>query len=682
MQHPLCDKADELGDGSVPGGVIDIVAGSFSLHFEWGEDAKLKQNSSPAYPQWGDGWVFEPALQAVHSDGNTSTDLRVIGTQSEGTTTRISLKDSEYEFFVDLFFRTFEDEEVIESWVEVRHEESQFVTLQSIASAAMQLEAGDFHLTQFSGDWANEANMVTEALRPGIKILDSKLAVRSHQFCAPWFLLSNGPLDEDHGWALAGSLSWSGSFRFSFEQLPSGNLSLVCGLNPFASVIRLEAGKSFTTPKMVWACSSSGTGDLCRKLHRFVRREVLRDGDRLRSILLNNWEATYFDFDEAKLFSLFKGAQDLGVDLFLLDDGWFGNKFPRNDDTQGLGDWQTNVTKLPNGMSHIAEEAHDHSLRFGLWFEPEMVSPGSELFERHPDWVIRQPHRELELQRHQLTLDLSNPDVQDFCFSLIDDVLRAAPGISYIKWDCNRYLTQPGSQFLARDLQTHLPTAYTHGLYKVMERLRIEHPNVEVMMCSGGGGRVDYAALSFAHELWPSDMTDPVRRIFIQWGFSHFIPAIACASHVTTWGERPLKFAFDVAMSGRLGLDLDIDKLSAEDRGFCRQAIKAYRGIRETVQFGDLYRLESPYAGPRASVLYRNGDQVVAFVFASQGAPAGNLRLKGLDPNALYRVTEINLPDGDSDLGAYSGQELMSAGMPWPEMGILTSSVLVLHPES
>jgi alpha-galactosidase len=664
-----------------PGGTAEITSGRFTLRYDWGEDGKIKQNSGSAYPQWGDGWVFEPALFAVHFDGNTSTDLRVVSTHTQEQFTRISLKDSAYDFYVDLVFHSISEHNIIETWVEIQHKEPKPITIQSVASAAIQIENGDYYLTQFSGDWANEANMVSEPLRNGIKILDSKLAVRAHQFCAPWFILSEGPLSEDSGTVIAGSLAWSGSFRFSFERLPNGKISTICGINPFASAFQLEPGEQFTTPKMVLAGSDCGAGEISRNLHRYVRQSVVRDGNKPRSILLNNWEATFFSFDEPKLLSLFKGAQDMGIDLFLLDDGWFGNKYPRNDDTQGLGDWQTNTEKLPNGINYLADIALAHSLRFGLWLEPEMVNPGSELFEQHPDWVIRQPNRELELQRNQLALDLSNPEVQQFTYSVLDNVLRAAPNISYIKWDCNRYVTQAGSQYLPQDQQTLLPITYTQGLYKVMERLKAEHPTVEVMMCSGGGGRVDYGSLKFAHELWPSDMTDPVRRIFIQWGFSHFIPAIACASHVTSWGERPLKFAFDVAMSCRLGLDLDIDKLSAEERLFCRRAIATYRKFQDTVQFGDLYRLESPYEEPRASILYRKGSQMVAFAFSTEGAPESNLKFKGLEPETSYELTETNLPDGEKVLGIFSGQLLMSSGYPMPKMAPLSSSVILLNPE-
>lgn len=667
---------------------VSVSAGSFVLRLEVDERNRLIQRQiggfetdSLAFPAAGDGWVYEPALNVVHADGNTSTDLQVTGVETENGITKVSLKDPQYDFHLDLFFRPLPEYEAIETWTAVHHGEEGEVRLEAIASSTLDLGDGDIHLTQFCGDWADEANMVTERITPGVKVLDSKLGVRAHQFRAPWFLLSKGPLQEDTQEVVAGSLAWSGSFRFSFERLPKGSVRAIAGINPFGSTYHLKPGETFETPKMVWAWSDQGAGDVTRRLHRYVRQEVLRNGDRPRPILLNNWEATYFSFDEAKVISLFEGARDLGMELFLLDDGWFGEQYPRNDDTQGLGDWEPNSKKLPNGISPLTTAAKEKGLRFGLWFEPEMVNPRSSLFEAHPEWVIGQPKREMEVQRNQMALDLSNPEVCEFAFQVLNKTLTENPGISYVKWDCNRYLTQPGSRYLSTERQSHLQIDYVRGLYEVMERLRKAHPDVEVMMCSGGGGRVDYGALRFAHELWPSDMTDPVKRIFIQWGFSYFIPALATAAHVTRWNERPIKFAFDVAMSGRLGMDIDVDKLSEADREFSKRAIQTYKEIRDVVQFGDLYRLESPYEGPRAALSYVLGDRAVVFVYASEGAKAGPLRPRGLDPGRQYRVRELNRLDGDHELGCNSGERLMSAGIPLQEMLSFGSHIFELVAE-
>ncbi|RYG35159.1 melibiase [bacterium] len=634
-----------------------------------------------AYPAAGDGWIFEPALQVRHADGNTSTDLRVVKTSTTGDLTRVEMKDPEYPFFVDLFFRTYPNEDVIEAWTEVRHTERGPVTLDKFASSAPDFGTGEHWLTQFHGNWAAEANVAEEKLSFGTKTLDTKLGVRAHQFLAPWFILAKGgPAKEDSGEVFGGSLAWSGNFAFDFEVDPMGRLRATTGVSPYASAYRLKPGERFATPKMVWAWSGHGKGELSRKLHRWTRKNVLRDGDQPRAILLNNWEATYFDFDEKKIVSLFDGAKSLGMELFLLDDGWFGKKYPRDGDTQGLGDWIPDPKKLPNGIRPLTTAAKERGLRFGIWVEPEMVNPKSELFEKHPDWAIQQPKRPLDLQRNQLVLDMTNPKVKEFAFQSVDKMLRENPGISYIKWDCNRYLTQPGSPFLGPDGQSNLWVDYVRALYDVFDRLAKAHPHVEIMMCSGGGGRVDYGAMAYAHELWPSDMTDPARRIFIQWGYSHFFPPISVSNHVTLAGDHGMKFAFDVAMSGRLGMDVDVDKLSPAQRADAARAIAAYKDVRPLVHLGDQYRLESPYDGPRSALMNVGGDRAVVFVYALKDTPAASLKLKGLDPAKRYSVREINLPEGAPGLaGTFEGRALLDEGLALPAYKPFNSGVFELR---
>lgn len=630
-----------------------------------------------AIPTSGDGWVFEPALRVVHADGNTSTDLIVEEIFEEGPLTRFDLKDPAYPFHLQLFVRSVFELDTFEIWSVIRHEEASSVVLEAFASSSLDLGADEFWLTQFSGDWANEANMTAERLTSGIKILDSKLGVRAHQFTSPWFLISkDGWPKEDEGVVFAGTLAWAGSFRFSFEVLPNRRLRTLCGINPFGSAYRLAPNVLFETPKMVWTYSDRGTGELSRNLHKYVRQDVLRDGDRPRSILLNNWEATYFSFDEAKIVSLFAGAKDLGIELFLLDDGWFGSRYPRDDDSQGLGDWEPDLKKLPNGLQALTKEAGERSLKFGIWLEPEMVNPRSALFEAHPEWLIRQPQREMDLQRNQMVLDLTNPEVRAFAYGVLAQVLRENPDIAYVKWDCNRYLTQPGSSYLGPQNQSHLQIEYVRGLYEIMGRLSNEHPDVQIMMCSGGGGRVDFGSMSYAHELWPSDMTDPARRVFIQWGFSHFYPAIAMASHVTRSGDRPLKFAFDVAMSGRMGLDIDLAQLSELERPLAAVAIDTYKQIRDIVQLGDQYRLESPYLGSRSSLMFTYEDHAVVFTYSLGDSLAMPLQLKGLDADRQYRLKVIN-PECGSE-SALSGATLCEQGLPMPAMGPFESAVYLL----
>ncbi|RYG26069.1 melibiase [bacterium] len=653
---------------------VDDAGRLFQRSF--GASEVVEEQGAQAFPATGDGWTFEPALRVTHADGNTSTDLRFVKESREGDVTRIELKDPEYPFHVDLLFRTFADD-VLEAWTEVRHEEKGEITLEGFASSAPEFGKGDFWLTQFHGEWADEMNMAEEKLSYGLKVLDSKLGVRAQQYRSPYFLLSKGgPAKEDSGEVFAGSLAWSGNFQFAFEKDPWNRLRAICGMNPFASAYHLKPGVRFETPKMVWGWSANGTGELSRKMQRYVRERVIRDGNEPRAILLNNWEATYFSFDEKKIVSLFDGAKELGMELFLLDDGWFGKKYPRDNDTQGLGDWTPDPKKLPNGIGALTSAAKARGLRFGIWLEPEMVNPKSELFEKHPDWLIRQPKREMELSRNQMVLDLTNPEVEKYVYGLIDRTLRESPDISYIKWDCNRFVTQPGSPYLPKDRQSHLWIEYVRALYRIMDRVAKEHPKVEIMMCSGGGARTDYGAMRYAQEFWPSDRTDPARRVFIQWGYSFFHPAMAVSAHVTDMGGRPIKFAFDVAMSGRLGMDMDVDKLSAEDRAFSKRAIETYKTLREVVQLGEQYRLESPYVGPRSALMYVHGNRAVAFAYSLGDASAAPLKLKGLDPAKSYRVREINLPEGKKGLETtLTGAALMRDGLPLPKYGQYGSGV-------
>ena len=485
---------------------------SLALEFQVGEDGRLYQRPldaglkqaklarvDEAYPQAGDGYIWEPAIQVVHADGNTSTALVYDGLErtvesADRELVQVKLRDPAYPLEVKLNFRVHRERDVVEQWTDIQHHETNVVKLERMASTSLLLMPSNVELTHFYGDWANEMNPVTEKITPGIKVLDSKIGVRAHQFRNPSFLLSlGGPATEDSGQVLAGSLAWSGSFQCAFDHT-GDRVRVLCGVNPFASTYHLEPGKAFVTPVMIWVWSSAGIGEMSRKLHGWAREYGFRDGHEPRSVLLNNWEATGFDFDFKRIAGLFAPAKQLGVELFLLDDGWFGNKYPRVNDHAGLGDWEPNRKRLPQGLAPLAEEAKKAGLSFGIWIEPEMVNPKSELFDRHPDWAIRQPKRELELQRNQLTLDLTRAEVQEFEWKVIQDTL-GVPGIAYCKWDCNRYLTQPGSSGLAPERQSHLWIDYVQALYALMDRTAKAYPKTELMLCSGGGGRVDYGAL-------------------------------------------------------------------------------------------------------------------------------------------------------------------------------------------
>jgi alpha-galactosidase len=659
---------------------------SFAVSFQAGDDGRLYQHPIGAddadgklqrddefYPQAGDGYVWEPALQVIHADGNTSTALVYNGlTQTNESAdialTRIQLHDPAYPFEVTLCFRTHHDEDVIEEWTEIRHHESGPVTLQRMASTSLLLTT-NVYLTHFFGDWGKEMLApITEQLTPGIKVLDSKLGVRAGQFQNPSFILAlNGKATETNGEVLAGSLAWSGSFQCEFDDNNEG-IRALCGVNPFASAYHLKPGEIFTTPKMIWVWSANGLGEMSRKLHSWARDFGMRDGHKTRAVLLNNWEATGFNFDFNRIVGLYDPANALGVELFLLDDGWFGNKYPRVNDHAGLGDWQPNRSRLPDGLAPLASEAVKRGLRFGIWTEPEMVNPNSELFHEHPDWVIRQPKRELELQRNQLVLDLTRPAVQKFEWNTIRSIL-SVPDISYAKWDCNRYLTQPGSSYLAPDRQSELWIDYVHALYALMGRTAKAFPDTELMLCSGGGGRVDYGALKYFDEFWPSDNTDPVARVLMQWDYSYFFPPMAIASHVTLSGNRPMHFACSVAMSACLGMDLDLTRLPAQDKATLTGAITAYKKIRDVIATGDLYRLEDPHQGYRGALDFVSPDRsrAVVFAFQLQDGQIAPVYPQGLDRARRYTIHELNPAPGRAAMAqegqTLTGEQLMRDGI-------------------
>ncbi|WP_245747693.1 alpha-galactosidase [Parapedobacter koreensis] len=631
---------------------------------------------SSAYTPSGSRNLVEPAITVTHADGNKSLDLRYVSHELEQVGEGISLlkillKDPAYPFEVRLFYKAYFNDDVVEQWSEIRHEEQGTVTLHKFASANLHLKAGEYWLRQYFGDWAREMQPEEEKLTHGIKVLDSKLGTRANLFQPPIFMVSlDRPATEREGEVLLGSLQWSGNFRTDLELDPQNNLRIISGINNYASDYSLEAGEVFATPVFMYTFSAEGKGLASRNLHNWARNHKLLDGNGQRLTLLNNWEATYFDFNEDKLKALLKDTKKLGVDLFLLDDGWFANKYPRNGDTAGLGDWAENRTKLPNGIGTLVKEASANGVKFGIWIEPEMVNPKSELYETHPDWVIKQPKRDEYYFRNQLVLDLSNPEVQDFVFGVVDDLFTKNPDLAYIKWDCNAVIYNAYSAHL--DNQSHLYIEYVRGLYKVLERVRAKYPTVPLMLCSGGGGRVDYAALQYFTEYWPSDNTDPMERIFIQWENSYFYPAIASANHVTDWGKQPIKFRTDVAMMGKLGFDIVIDHLNDSDLKFCQNAVQTYNGIKGIVWHGDQYRLTHPRESSVASMLFVDKEKAAGVLFnylVNNRYDEGShlpIKLAGLDPARNYRISELNLYPGTSSPihseQVYSGDFLMKIG--------------------
>lgn len=643
-----------------------------------------------AYTPSGSRNLLEPAITVTHADGNNSLDLRYVSHEVKKVSDDVSLlsivlKDPVYDFQVTLFYKSYFKDDVMEQWTVIKHREKGNVTLQKFASANLYLKAGSFWLNQYHGDWAKEMQPEESRITHGIKTLDTKLGTRANLFQPSVFMVSmDKPATEDEGTVLYGALEYSGNFRTDLELDFQNNLKIISGINNYASAYSLKPNEEFTTPAFLYTLSGTGKGTASRNMQRWARDYKLLDGNGNRLTLLNNWESTFFDFNENKLAELLKDTKQLGVDLFLLDDGWFANKYPRNDDHTGLGDWQENKSKLPNGISSLIKESDKNGVKFGIWLEPEMVSPKSELYERHPDWVIKQPKREEYYYRNQLVLDLSNPAVQDFVYGIVDGLFTKNPAVAYIKWDCNAVIYNAYSAHLKN--QSHFYIEYMRGLYKVLERIRAKYPKVPMMLCSGGGGRVDYAALQYFTEFWPSDNTDPIERIFIQWEYSYFYPAVSSSNHVTDWGKEPVKFRTDVAMMGKLGFDIVVSRLSPADLQFCQSAIKTYDAFKAVIWKGDQYRLANPREGDIASVLYLNQEKSSGLVFnylVNNRYDTGSnlpILLKGLDPVKKYRLEEVNLyPGVKSTLAAgktYSGDFLMKVGFN-PEVNARRTSVVV-----
>lgn len=640
---------------------------------------QVKDAGHPAYATFGTDNLFEPAIRMTHNDGNPSLELKYVSHQTEKpeaniTITNILLRDPEYPVEVTLHLKAYSDEDVIEQWVEIVQKETKPVTVYNYASSMLNFDANKYWLTQFHGDWAEEMKMQENELTSGIKILDTKLGTRAHMYQTPVFFLSlNKKSDENSGELIAGTLGWSGNFQFLFEVDEKGSLRIISGINPFASEYLLQPGKPFKTPSFIFTYSNHGKGVASRNLHHWATNYGIMDGNKPRLTLLNNWETTYFDFNEPKLTGLLDDTKKMGLDLFLLDDGWFANKYPRNDDRAGLGDWQENKIKLPDGLGYLVKEAGSKGVKFGIWIEPEMVNPKSELYEKHPDWILKLPNRPENYYRNQLVLDLTNPKVQEFVYNIVDEMLTKYPGIAFIKWDCNRMMTNAYSVNL-KDKQSHLYIDYVNNLYSILDRLRQKYPHFPMMLCSGGGGRVDYGALRYFTEFWASDDTDPLERVYIQWGYSYFFPSFAVCNHITSWGKQSLKFKTDVAMMGKMGYDIQVNGLTESELKFSQNAIAEYKRLSDVIWHGDLYRLISPYEENRAVLMYVNSAKSKAVVFgytlnSRYNETFNQVRLQGLDPLKTYKIREINIADekrrnSQSETGkSFTGDYLMKVGL-------------------
>lgn len=656
---------------------------------------------SESYPAFGIHSYNDKAMQVTHVDGNMSLEMVVESVKQyevpEAEMTEILLKDKVYPFFIKQCYKAYKNSDVIGTWIEITNQEKKPVTMYKFASAFVPIRRGDNWLTHLHGTWGAENMLQEEKLTDGQKVIKNEDGVRNTTNENPSIMLTlDGKPQEETGHVFGATLAWSGNYTIKLDVDNNRVVKLYAGINEDASYYTLDPKKTFVTPEFAMTYSTSGKGGVSRNFHRWARMYKLSHADANRDILLNSWEGVYFKVNQEVMDQMMKDMSQLGGELFVMDDGWFGDKYPRDGGSTSLGDWMVCKKKLPQGIEGLIASAKKYGIKFGIWIEPEMTNTKSELYEKHPDWIICQNNRTPSKGRGgtQMILDMSNPEVQDFVFGVVDNLMTNNPEIAYIKWDANASIMNYGSYYLPKDRQSHLYIEYHKGLNNVLERIRAKYPNLLMQACASGGSRVNYGLLPYFGEFWTSDNTDAYQRIYMQWGVSSFYPAIAMASHVSadrnhqTGRRTPLKFRFDVAMSGRLGMEMQPKDMTEGDKEFAKRAIKAYKEIRPIVQHGDLYRLVSPYDKVGfASLMYATPEKDKAVFYAyrmeyllNQVTP--RVRMTGIDPQKQYKLVEMTPLKEDKknslDGKVVSGKLLMEEGIEVPFSGEYSSVVMQL----
>lgn len=634
------------------------------------------------YPGWGGPRFVEPALKATFADGVRGVDLVYVSHAIAGDTLTVHTKDRATDLLVDLVYRV-HAVGLVEKRSIVTNRTGARVTVESAQAGVWSIprRAGEYRLTHVSGRWGAENGVNREPIRQGIRLIESRRGNTSHAQ-NPWFAIDQ-QATETSGEVWFGALAWSGNFRLAVEQTAFGYVRVTGGFNTFDFAYRLEPGQSLETMPYYGGYTNAGFGQMSRMLHRFELTEVMpqRGMSEPRPVLYNSWEATTFDVTEEGQKKLADKAAELGVELFVIDDGWFG---ARNTDKAGLGDWVVNRTKFPNGLAGTIDYVKSRGMKFGIWVEPEMVNPDSDLYRAHPDWVMNYPNRPRTEARNQLVLNMARDDVKEHIFTVLDR-LASENDIAFFKWDMNRHFSEPGwPEQGADDQQKKIWVQYTRNVYEIIDRLRANHPNLAIESCSGGGGRVDLGILRRVEQTWTSDNTDALSRVFIQYGHSlAYAPRtmVDWVTDVPNFDGRstPLKFRFMVAMMGTLGIGSNLNKFSAEDTAYAKKMIALYKRIRGTVQMGGVYRLLSPYDGEMTATQYVSGDgrqSVLIALLRSQlyGRIFPPVRLEALDDKATYVVEN---EDGKA-LGTYSGAYLRNQGLQLTLTGDYDGTVVVL----
>jgi alpha-galactosidase len=621
---------------------------------EWASFDSPYSNTPQEYAGWGSGLFIEPALKITFADGNRDLVLHYESHAIKAEGLDVILKDINRKINVTLHYSIDAGSGILARSATIENREAQPVTIEQAAAATWALPPANYTMNYLTGRWAGEWTLTQEPLRPGERIMESRRGSTSHQ-ANPWFALQAGDPDENHGEVWFGALAWSGSWRIVVEKDQLDAVRVTGGFNPFEFGYVLHPGQSLETPIFYGGYSNHGLGGASRILHRFEIDNVLphRPGQdhapKPRPVIYNSWEATEFRVDEPGQMALAEKAAALGIDRFVMDDGWFGQ---RKDDHAGLGDWYVNQQKFPHGLKPLIDKVHSLGMDFGLWVEPEMVNPDSDLYRKHPDWALNFPGRPRSEQRNQLVLNLARPDVRDYILGFLDKLVTEND-IAFLKWDYNRNWSEPGWDQLPAAEQKRVYVDFTRNLYGILAELAKRHPKLEIESCSGGGGRVDLGILRYTDEVWPSDNTDPFDRLTQQDGFTYAYTPQVMMAWVTDsphWANKrttSLSYRMLSSMQGSLGIGANIAKWNDSEMATAKRLIAAYHQVQPTIVQGDLYRLISPRNGSEFSAtqtVNHDKSQSVFFAFihsTQEGRGFPLLKLRGLDPGATYALTPI-----------------------------------------
>lgn len=615
--------------------------------------------TSEEYPGYGGLRYIDPCLKVHFADGVRDVVLSYENFTVQDSSTpelAIHLKDSYYPLHVTLHYRIHVDYDLIERWVTLENLGETPITIERVFSAKWTIPQGDnYSLTHMYGRHIDEFHIKREPLTQGLKTIESRRIITSHQQ-TPWFAIDRCA-SEDFGEVWFGTLAWSGNWKISAEVTEFASTRVNIGLNDWDFAWQLLPGQSFVTPAAISGYTQDGFGAASRNLHAYVRDMLLPHGHILHKVLYNSWEATTFHVDEPSQAALAEIAAKMGVELFVMDDGWFHGRLS---DNAGLGDWWPDEVKFPNGLGGLVQKVNALGMDFGLWVEPEMVNPDSDLYRAHSDWVIHFPTRARSETRQQLILNFGREDVQNYIIGVLDKILNNY-NIAFIKWDMNRQVSEPGWENAPGDPR-ELWVRYVQGVYRVWGALRERHPQVIWQSCASGGGRADLGILRLADQIWTSDNTEAIARLSIQEGYSQFLPANTMEAWVTDWGKElvPLEFRFHVSMCGSLGIGGNLNQWSQADRELAEKCIKLYKEIQPIVQLGDQYRLISPQKNQYSAIQYVSEDKSagVLFVFRVVIPDPANLPiiyLRGLEPDAHYTVEGFDQ--------SRSGKAWMEAGL-------------------